>query len=160
MRAVSPALVDLFEFSFMKSFDVILFSCRKSHRAPSTSKWILLMTHRRLKPRVLDWLALVRHTWSKHKTTHLYKDLKVQFLFSSNYSCTFMHLLDLAFSFHSLSTHAGVESGKPTHFTVLTKGAGKAPLDVTFSSAVKDFDIIDNYDYSHTVKYTPAQQVC
>uniref|UniRef100_A0A669BX07 Filamin B n=1 Tax=Oreochromis niloticus TaxID=8128 RepID=A0A669BX07_ORENI len=52
----------------------------------------------------------------------------------------------------------GVESGKPTHFTVLTKGAGKAPLDVTFSSPVKDFDIIDNYDYSQTVKYTPAQQ--
>ncbi|XP_030585128.1 filamin B a isoform X2 [Archocentrus centrarchus] len=52
----------------------------------------------------------------------------------------------------------GVESGKPTHFTVVTKGAGKAPLDVTFSSPVKDFDIIDNYDYSQTVKYTPAQQ--
>ncbi|XP_043979419.1 filamin-B [Gambusia affinis] len=52
----------------------------------------------------------------------------------------------------------GVESGKPTHFTVVTKGAGKAPLDVTFSSSVKDFDIIDNYDYSHTVKYTPVQQ--
>uniref|UniRef100_A0A8C4EM37 Filamin B n=1 Tax=Dicentrarchus labrax TaxID=13489 RepID=A0A8C4EM37_DICLA len=53
---------------------------------------------------------------------------------------------------------ARIESGKPTHFTVLTKGAGKAPLDVTFSSPVKDFDIIDNYDYSQTVKYTPAQQ--
>ncbi|XP_078803935.1 filamin-B isoform X4 [Oryzias latipes] len=53
---------------------------------------------------------------------------------------------------------SGVESGKPTHFTVLTKGAGKAPLDVTFSSKVKDFDIIDNYDYSQTVKYTPVQQ--
>ncbi|KAM8868125.1 filamin B a isoform 1-T1 [Synchiropus picturatus] len=52
----------------------------------------------------------------------------------------------------------GVESNKPTHFTVLTKGAGKAPLDVTFSSPVKDFDIIDNYDYSQTVKYTPVQQ--
>ncbi|KAK9529610.1 hypothetical protein VZT92_013690 [Zoarces viviparus] len=52
----------------------------------------------------------------------------------------------------------GVESGKPTHFTVLTKGAGKAPLDVSFSSPVNDFDIIDNYDYSQTVKYTPAQQ--
>ena len=59
----------------------------------------------------------------------------------------------------SLSTCAGVESGKPTHFTVLTKGAGKAPLDVSFSSPVEDFDIIDNYDYSQTVKYTPAQQV-
>ncbi|XP_063113409.1 filamin-B isoform X5 [Cavia porcellus] len=57
----------------------------------------------------------------------------------------------------------GVENGKPTHFTVYTKGAGKAPLNVQFSStlpgdAVKDLDIIDNYDYSHTVKYTPAQQ--
>ncbi|XP_075794972.1 filamin-B isoform X6 [Pelodiscus sinensis] len=57
----------------------------------------------------------------------------------------------------------GVENGKPTHFTVFTKGAGKAPLDVQFSglvpgNAVKDLDIIDNYDYSHTVKYTPVQQ--
>ncbi|XP_056293610.1 filamin-B isoform X2 [Pseudoliparis swirei] len=52
----------------------------------------------------------------------------------------------------------GVESGKPTHFTVLTKGAGKAPLDVSFSSPVDDFDVIDNYDYSQTVKYTPGQQ--
>uniref|UniRef100_A0A8C0GYV1 Filamin B n=1 Tax=Chelonoidis abingdonii TaxID=106734 RepID=A0A8C0GYV1_CHEAB len=57
----------------------------------------------------------------------------------------------------------GVENGKPTHFTVFTKGAGKAPLDVQFSGpvpgdAVKDLDIIDNYDYSHTVKYTPVQQ--
>ncbi|XP_030888187.1 filamin-B [Leptonychotes weddellii] len=60
---------------------------------------------------------------------------------------------------------AGVENGKPTHFTVYTKGAGKAPLNVQFSSAlpgdaVKDLDIIDNYDYSHTVKYTPTQQGC
>lgn len=58
----------------------------------------------------------------------------------------------------------GVESGKPTHFTVSTKGAGKAPLDVQFSGpnkgkAVRDFEIIDNYDYSYTVKYTPLQQV-
>ncbi|XP_051967093.1 filamin-B-like isoform X2 [Xyrauchen texanus] len=58
---------------------------------------------------------------------------------------------------------AGVESGKPTHFTVYTKGAGKAPLDVQFSGPnkgqpVQDFDIIDNYNYSHTVKYTPVQQ--
>ncbi|KAM7170746.1 filamin-B isoform 1-T2 [Macrochelys suwanniensis] len=57
----------------------------------------------------------------------------------------------------------GVENGKPTHFTVFTKGAGKAPLDVQFSGpvpgdAVKDLDVIDNYDYSHTVKYTPVQQ--
>ncbi|XP_072237631.1 filamin-B isoform X1 [Leuresthes tenuis] len=53
---------------------------------------------------------------------------------------------------------SGVESGKPTHFTVLTKGAGKAPLDVSFSPPAKEFDVIDNYDYSHTVKYTPAHQ--
>ncbi|XP_066474120.1 filamin-B isoform X1 [Tiliqua scincoides] len=57
----------------------------------------------------------------------------------------------------------GVENGKPTHFTVFTKGAGKAPLDVQFNGpmsgeAVKDLDIIDNYDYSHTVRYTPVQQ--
>lgn len=57
-----------------------------------------------------------------------------------------------------------MENGKPTHFTVFTKGAGKAPLDVQFSSpvpgeAVTDLDIIDNYDYSHTVRYTPIQQV-
>lgn len=57
------------------------------------------------------------------------------------------------------STATGVESGKPTHFTVLTKGAGKAVVDASFSSPVKDFDIIDNYDYSQTVKYTPAKQV-
>ncbi|XP_070349740.1 filamin-B isoform X5 [Equus asinus] len=60
-------------------------------------------------------------------------------------------------------TKSGVENGKPTHFTVYTKGAGKAPLNVQFSGplpgdAVKDLDIIDNYDYSHTVKYTPTQQ--
>lgn len=58
----------------------------------------------------------------------------------------------------------GIECGKPTHFTVYTKGAGKAPLDVQFAGAargkpVRDFEIIDNYDYSHTVKYTPVQQV-
>lgn len=53
----------------------------------------------------------------------------------------------------------GVESGKPTYFTVLTKGAGKAAVDASFSSPVKDFDVIDNYDYSQTVKYTPTKQV-
>ncbi|KAM3914878.1 filamin-B isoform 2-T2 [Leptodactylus fuscus] len=58
---------------------------------------------------------------------------------------------------------SGVENGKPTHFTVFTKGAGKAPVDVKFNGpspgdAVKDFEIIDNYDYSHTVRYTPVQQ--
>lgn len=58
---------------------------------------------------------------------------------------------------------AGVESGKPTHFTVYAKGAGKAPLDVKFSGPNKEpvqgFEVIDNYDYSYTVKYTPVQQV-
>ncbi|CAH2313059.1 filamin-B isoform X3 [Pelobates cultripes] len=58
---------------------------------------------------------------------------------------------------------SGVENGKPSHFTVYTKGAGKAPVDVSFTGpepgdAVKDFEIIDNYDYSHTVRYTPIQQ--
>ncbi|ETE61428.1 Filamin-C, partial [Ophiophagus hannah] len=52
-----------------------------------------------------------------------------------------------------------VEVGKPTHFTVFTKGAGKAKLDVHFAGAtkgevVRDFEIIDNHDYSYTVKYT------
>ncbi|KAM8931054.1 filamin-B isoform 2-T2 [Pelodytes ibericus] len=58
---------------------------------------------------------------------------------------------------------SGVENGKPSHFTVFTKGAGKAPVEVSFSGpnpgdAVKDFEIIDHYDYSHTVRYTPVQQ--
>ncbi|PIO31737.1 Filamin-A [Aquarana catesbeiana] len=58
---------------------------------------------------------------------------------------------------------SGVEIGKPTHFTVNTKAAGKAKLDVNFTGpakgdAVKDFDIIDNLDNSYTVKYTPVQQ--
>ncbi|KAL4624954.1 filamin-C isoform X1 [Arapaima gigas] len=57
----------------------------------------------------------------------------------------------------------GVEVGKPTHFTVYTKGAGKAKLDVQFvgaskGEAVKDFEIIDNHDYSYTVRYTAIQQ--
>lgn len=57
-----------------------------------------------------------------------------------------------------------MEVGKPTHFTVLTKGAGKAKLDVHFAGAakgeaVRDFEIIDNHDYSYTVKYTAVQQV-
>lgn len=54
--------------------------------------------------------------------------------------------------------------GKPTHFTVYTKGAGKAKLDVHFTGAakgeaVRDFEIIDNHDYSYTVRYTAMQQV-
>lgn len=45
-----------------------------------------------------------------------------------------------------------------------TKGAGKANLDCNFSGptkgeAVKDFEIINNHDNTHTVKYTPVQQV-
>ncbi|XP_077196543.1 filamin-C isoform X2 [Paroedura picta] len=57
----------------------------------------------------------------------------------------------------------GVEVGKPTHFTVFTKGSGKAKLDVHFAGAakgevVRDFEIIDNHDYSYTVKYTAVQQ--
>ncbi|XP_075434429.1 filamin-A isoform X5 [Ascaphus truei] len=58
---------------------------------------------------------------------------------------------------------SGVEIGKPTHFTVNSKAAGKAKLDVQFTGpakgeAVRDFDIIDNHDNSYTVKYTPVQQ--
>lgn len=64
----------------------------------------------------------------------------------------------------SLGGSSGVEVGKPTHFTVLTKGAGKAKLDVQFAGTakgevVRDFEIIDNHDYSYTVKYTAVQQV-
>ncbi|KAM9277443.1 filamin-C [Cariama cristata] len=60
-------------------------------------------------------------------------------------------------------SRTGVEVGKPTHFTVQTKGAGKAPLEVQFGGpgpgpAVRDFEVIDNHDYSYTVKYTPLQQ--
>ncbi|XP_014853704.1 PREDICTED: filamin-A-like isoform X1 [Poecilia mexicana] len=60
-------------------------------------------------------------------------------------------------------SRSGVELNKPTHFTVNTKGAGKANLDCTFSGptkaeAVKDFEVINNHDNTHTVKYTPVQQ--
>uniref|UniRef100_A0A673XPB3 Filamin C n=1 Tax=Salmo trutta TaxID=8032 RepID=A0A673XPB3_SALTR len=59
----------------------------------------------------------------------------------------------------------GVEVGKPTHFTIYTKGAGKAKPEVHFTGAakgdaVRDFEIIDNHDYSYTVRYTAVQQVC
>lgn len=58
----------------------------------------------------------------------------------------------------------GVELGKPTHFTVNAKAAGKGKLDVQFSGtakgeAVRDVDIIDHHDNTYTVKYTPIQQV-
>uniref|UniRef100_H2N036 Calponin-homology (CH) domain-containing protein n=1 Tax=Oryzias latipes TaxID=8090 RepID=H2N036_ORYLA len=57
----------------------------------------------------------------------------------------------------------GVEVGKPTHFTVYTKGAGKAQTKVHFTGAtkeqaVRDFETIDNHDYSYTIRYTPVQQ--
>ncbi|XP_072310047.1 filamin-C isoform X2 [Eucyclogobius newberryi] len=57
----------------------------------------------------------------------------------------------------------GVEVGKPTHFNIYTKGAGKAIPEVYFSGALKgeavrDFEIIDNHDYSYTVRYTAIQQ--
>lgn len=59
---------------------------------------------------------------------------------------------------------SGVEVGNPTHFTVYTKGAGKAKPEVHFAAsgpgeAVRDFEIIDNHDYSYTVKYTALLQV-
>ncbi|XP_030208983.1 filamin-C isoform X3 [Gadus morhua] len=57
----------------------------------------------------------------------------------------------------------GVEVGKPTHFTIFTKGAGKATPEVSFAGALKgeavrDFEIIDNHDYSYTVRYSATQQ--
>ncbi|XP_061075781.1 filamin-A-like isoform X1 [Conger conger] len=60
-------------------------------------------------------------------------------------------------------SRSGVELNKPTHFTVNTKGAGKAKLDAQFvgptkADAVTDFEIIDNHDNTHTVKYTPVTQ--
>ncbi|XP_065146018.1 filamin-C isoform X1 [Paramisgurnus dabryanus] len=59
--------------------------------------------------------------------------------------------------------NTGVEVGKPTHFTIYTKGAGKATPEVKFTAAgkgeaVSDFEIIDNHDYSFTVRYTALQQ--
>lgn len=67
-------------------------------------------------------------------------------------------------SFCRVSPPSGVELNKPTHFTVSTKGAGKANLDCSFSGptkaeAAKDVEIINNHDNTHTVKYTPVQQV-
>lgn len=59
---------------------------------------------------------------------------------------------------------SGVELGKPTHFTVNAKAAGKGKLDVQFSGlakgdAARDVDIVDHHDNTYTVKYTPVQQV-
>ncbi|KAM9845887.1 filamin-C-like isoform 2-T2 [Aulostomus maculatus] len=58
---------------------------------------------------------------------------------------------------------SGVEVGKPTHFNIYTKGAGKAKPEIRFTGgakgeAVRDFEIIDNHDYSYTVRYTAIQQ--
>ncbi|XP_041952722.1 filamin-A isoform X1 [Alosa sapidissima] len=60
-------------------------------------------------------------------------------------------------------SRSGVELNKPTHFTVNTKAAGKAKLNAQFTGpskgeAVRDFEIINNHDNTHTVKYTPIQQ--
>uniref|UniRef100_A0A672SL13 Filamin C n=1 Tax=Sinocyclocheilus grahami TaxID=75366 RepID=A0A672SL13_SINGR len=57
----------------------------------------------------------------------------------------------------------GIQVDIPTHFTIFTKGAGKAKPEVQFKTsakgnAVKDFEIIDNHDYSYTVKYTALHQ--
>lgn len=65
---------------------------------------------------------------------------------------------------HGHRVSSGVELGKPTHFTVNAKAAGKGKLDVQFSGlakgdAVRDVDIIDHHDNTYTVKYTPVQQV-
>lgn len=61
-------------------------------------------------------------------------------------------------------TLPGVELGKPTHFTVNAKAGGRAPLDVQVTGpgkgeAAKDLEVVDNHDGTHTVKYTPVQQV-
>ncbi|KAM9705439.1 LOW QUALITY PROTEIN: filamin-C-like [Menidia menidia] len=61
-------------------------------------------------------------------------------------------------------TRTGVEVGKPTHFSVFTKGAGKARPEVRLSRGggaadpVRDFEIIDNHDYSYTARYTALQE--
>lgn len=74
------------------------------------------------------------------------------------------HVLICLNPFISSHLFAGVEVGKPTHFNIYTKGAGKAIPEVFFSGAakgeaVRDFEIIDNHDYSYTVRYTAVQQV-
>lgn len=108
----------------------------------------------RLRYEFLSWQAF------HHGTGHKLKRLSTIFI-----SRGFWLRVKYSWLHGQLSVFpAGVESEKPTHFTVFTKGAGKAPLDVQFSAplkgeAVRDFEIIDNYDYSHTVKYTPVQQV-
>ena len=65
---------------------------------------------------------------------------------------------------HGCHVSSGIELGKPTHFTVNAKAAGKGKLDVQFTGLAKgdvarDVDIIDHHDNTYTVKYTPVQQV-
>ncbi|XP_062316362.1 filamin-A isoform X1 [Osmerus eperlanus] len=60
-------------------------------------------------------------------------------------------------------SRTGVELNKPTSFTVNTKAAGQARLGAVFTGpskadAIKDLEIINNHDNTHTVKYTPVQQ--
>ncbi|XP_035169030.1 filamin-A-like, partial [Oxyura jamaicensis] len=61
-------------------------------------------------------------------------------------------------------SRSGVELGKPTHFTVNAKAGGRAPLEVQVTGpgkgeAVRDLEVKDNHDGTHTVTYTPLQQV-
>ncbi|XP_078677428.1 filamin-C-like isoform X19 [Branchiostoma floridae x Branchiostoma belcheri] len=55
----------------------------------------------------------------------------------------------------------GVVSGKPTYFTVNTRGAGEGKLDLDFvgpsrGGGAKDVNIVDNKDETFTVHYTPV----
>uniref|UniRef100_A0A8C2DBN7 Filamin B n=1 Tax=Cyprinus carpio TaxID=7962 RepID=A0A8C2DBN7_CYPCA len=54
---------------------------------------------------------------------------------------------------------SGLKAHEPTHFTVDCTEAGEGNFSgPNKGQAVQDFEIIDNYDYSYTVKYTPVQQ--
>uniref|UniRef100_UPI00398F5899 filamin-A-like isoform X3 n=1 Tax=Pristiophorus japonicus TaxID=55135 RepID=UPI00398F5899 len=60
-------------------------------------------------------------------------------------------------------SRTGVEMGKPTHFTIHTKGAGKAKPNALFTGptkaeVVRDLEVVDNHDDTYTVKYVPIQQ--
>uniref|UniRef100_A0AAQ4S922 Calponin-homology (CH) domain-containing protein n=1 Tax=Gasterosteus aculeatus aculeatus TaxID=481459 RepID=A0AAQ4S922_GASAC len=54
----------------------------------------------------------------------------------------------------------GLKANEPTYFTVDCgeAGQGEHVLRDGVSEAVRDFEIIDNHDYSYTVKYTALQQ--